>query len=367
MNIFVIAGEPSGDKLSADIMRIMPLVKWSGIGGPLMKGAGLENSFFDYRELSLMGIAEIIPHIPNMVRRINETVRVIEELQPDIVLSVDCPEFSLRVQKKIKQRKVYQGQSIHYVAPSVWAWRPDRARKIARFLDGIICLFPCEPEYFIPHGLKAVFIGHPISQEVAFQGNVQPQKGTVGLFFGSRESEIKRMGPEIARAARIIAQHNADTCFIVPSFSEFKGKIEALLSGLRFEFIFGFQQKYNAMATLERAIITSGTVGLELAVAKVPHVMCYKMSPLTYFVGKLLVDTRFAHLGNILLKREVIPECIQDQCSGEIIAKKFFELSDDKEEFQRIRKLIGCDDPYPPAKKAADFISSLFSSPPRKV
>lgn len=198
LKIFICAAEESGDKLGAPILKSLmkryPHAQIRGIGGEAMREAGLKEQLFSMEELSLMGVFEILPKVPSLVKRINQTTQAILDFQPDIFLTIDGPDFNFRVHKKVKKKGFIKGVQMHCVAPSVWAWREGRAEKIANFLDGLLCLFPFEPEYFEEVGLSAMYMGHPymqkksnlpVKEEIKKEWGVSSRQKTIGLFLGS--------------------------------------------------------------------------------------------------------------------------------------------------------------------------------------
>ncbi len=380
MKIFIIAGEASGDQLGAAVLqslkRIVPEVDIRGIGAEAIINAGLHESLFPMEELSLMGVAEILPEIPHMLKRIRQTVDAIKVYNPDIVLSVDCPEFSLRVQEKLAETSC-RAKRIHMVAPSVWAWRPGRAKKIARFLDGIMCLFPFEPPYFEREGLNAVFIGHTMmgsgildanGANFRFRHMIGNDRKVVGLFFGSRKAEIERCSDIILDAACELRKENPDIYFIAPTIPRWK---EFLEEKFKERFLNGMvltDEKWDSFAACDAAIVVSGTVALEIAVVGVPHVVTYKMNPVTWKVFRRFVKTPFGHLANILLGRESVPEFMQERATSKNIAPAVSKLLSDTEErrlqchdLKNVRSFLMADNKNP-ADVAAGFLIDSISS-----
>ena len=371
--IYIIAGEASGDFLAAQLMRSLkeqnPDCEFYGVGGALMEHEGLR-PLFPMRELSVMGIAEIAPKIFSLLKRINETVRDIEDTQPDVIITVDAPDFSFRVQKKIRKRANTKAKQIHYVAPTVWAWRPGRAKKIAQFLDGLICLFPFEPPFFEKEGLKSIAIGHPMMQSGILEAKAlplgDPDKQKLGVFFGSRHGELNKMGPVLKESVLKIYESNRNIELIVPTLPHLREKIVAMTNDLPMTVHVDANkdQKWRIFKSCDAAIAVSGTVGLELAIANVPHLIAYKMNPITWQIIKRIIRTRFAHLANILLQKEAVPEFIQDNCTADKISEYAFELLDNDNvkafqtrHFDTVRKQMAGDEKA--SDKAAKFIFSF--------
>lgn len=331
--VFIIAGESSGDVLGASLISALkqqhPDIEIRGIGGEKMLAAGLRESLFLMEELSVMGIAEILPRIPKFIGLINKTVQAIKGFNPDVVVTIDSPDFSFRVQKKLKEEKI-SARKIHYVAPTVWAWRPERARKIAQFLDGLICLFPFEVPYFEREGLRAVSVGHPMVTNGVLDGDgekfravhgIDDDVKTLGLFCGSRRREIEMSVPMLCDVVTTLRQKYPDLVCIAPTLPKWQERLEKEFSGVSPVIVTSdAAEKYDAFSACDAAAAVSGTVALEIALAGVPHVLFYKMAPLTWAIVKRVVKTKFAHLGNILLGRMVYPEFIQEDATAENIS-----------------------------------------------
>jgi lipid-A-disaccharide synthase len=269
---------------------------------------------------------------------------------------------------------------IHYVAPTVWAWRPERAAKIAKLYDGLLCLFPFEPPYFENEGMKAAFIGHPLMESGLGQGYGDayrhrlevPQDARVcGLFFGSRRGELRRMGPVLSVAAATLRRAHKDIHFIAPTLPHMKGEVAQMLRGLPFAWKVVVpgedgNEKPGIFATMNMAMATSGTVGLELAVAGVPHIIGYKANPLTAAIIRRKVKVKYAHLANILLDQPAIPEFLQENCTPDNVETAARELLESesrqntqREAFAQVRVMLEGTDKASASDRAADFILNL--------
>ncbi|MCI5059732.1 MAG: lipid-A-disaccharide synthase [Alphaproteobacteria bacterium] len=357
-HIYLIAGEASGDFLGAQLMESLktaqPDIQFSGIGGPLMTAQGLK-SLFPMEELSVMGVAEILPKLPELLKRISQTVEDITQKSPDIVVTIDAPDFSFRVTKRAR-KKTKQTKFVHYVAPTVWAWRPGRAKKISKFLDGLLCLFDFEPSYFEAHGLKSTAVGHPMIESGVLEA--QPLKigadntQNLGVFFGSRRGEIKRIAPLIIQCVEQIIVQKPDIELIIPTLPHLKARVEELVEPLNApcHIVTDKQDKWSLFKACDAAIAVSGTVGLELAAAGVPHVIAYKMNSLTWQVVKRVIKTPYAHLVNIMAGKEIVPEFIQGDARAENIVLCVLELLSGAEkaqaqrvEFEEIQNRLGAD------------------------
>jgi lipid-A-disaccharide synthase len=351
--IFVIAGEASGDLLGADLVQGLkasdPSIEIYGIGGQQLLNAGLPESVFPMEELSVMGVAEIIPKIPQMLLRINQTVAAIESIKPDMVVSIDSPDFSFRVQKKVRAKGLKVKQ-YHYVAPTVWAWREGRAAKISKFLDGILCLFPFEPAYFERVGLKAFYVGHPvieryarsIPREEARRAFEYGEKDDVlGLLLGSRRGEVTKHADIFLPAIKKVL--TPQTKVLVPTLPHVRPLVEqAIFSHFgdtdQFKIVSNPSIQTTYFKAMDRALAVSGTVGLELAVAGVPHIVAYKANALTAKIIKMMVKVKYAHLANIILDKAVVPECIQETCNSDMLSSCLNSLDSvaQRKEFEKL-------------------------------
>lgn len=389
MKFFLIAGEPSGDVIGEKLIRALrlqvPEATFAGVGGPLMESAGM-SLILPMKELTVMGIWEVMMRIPHLWKLMMGIMEEIERQQPDFVITVDFPDFNFILGHKLKRRGEFKGRLVHYVAPTVWAWRPGRAKKIAAYLDGLICLLPFEPPYFEPHGLKSIFIGHPVTQENPLAGKgkrfrearkIPDNARIVGLFFGSREEEFENLGKTIAEAAIYLHERFPDLYIVMPTLQQFEFNLHALTRDLncpKYIVLDNKQEKWDAFSSMEAAIAVSGTVGLELAYADVPHVTVYKTSFLNWVLIRLLVKVKYAHLCNIIVNEGVIPEFLQHKCKPEAIAAKIEEILKGGDEakrqragFAKMRDLLGLDVVDAPSDRAASFILSLKDAPVKVI
>lgn len=371
--IYLIAGEASGDFLGAQLMKALkqyePDIKFSGIGGPLMQREGLK-SLFDMQELSVMGIMEVLPKVGKLLGRIKETAIDILAVNPDIVVTIDAPDFSFRVHQRVRHLTSTPPKLVHYVAPTVWAWRPKRAMKIAGFLDALICLFDFEPAYFEVVGLRSIAVGHPMMESGIQEAEPiligDKSKLNLGIFLGSRRGEIKRVAPKIIKAVKRIHLQYPDIELIVPTLPHLENRVKELILPLDIPCCISTDQndKWGLFKACDVAIAVSGTVGLELAAANVPHVIAYKANPVTAFFIRRMLKTPFVHLANIIAKKEVVPEFIQERCTVENISNTVVRLLDDpslrekqQNKFQEVRERIGSE--KPPSNAAAEYLLSL--------
>lgn len=381
-SFFMLAGEHSGDGLGAALMQGLKArgnVEFVGVGGPLMEAQGLK-SLLPMSELCVMGIWEIVWQLSRLLRLIHGVVEEIEKAQPDAVLMVDLPDFNFRVAKRLKKRGIYKGKIIHYVAPSVWAWRPGRAKAVSAYLDGLMCLFPFEPKYFEKHGLETAYVGHPLitrdpngGEAAAFYAarEITQEETVVGLFFGSREKELDAHAELMIDAVLAVKEDCPDIVVVAPTTDDLEYNVREILKevpGLRSYVVTKPEAKWEAIAACDVAVAVSGTVGLELAYMNVPHVIAYKASTLTYLLVRLLVKVRFAHLANILLDKEVVPEFLQGKCNALSIARGLLQLLKDEERaaeqrknFDALREKLQEDIKRAPQEQAAEFVFEILS------
>ncbi|MCW8861855.1 MAG: lipid-A-disaccharide synthase [Rhodospirillales bacterium] len=339
--IFLIAGEPSGDAIGGRLMAEMKAltggrIRFAGVGGAAMHREGLE-SIFPMSDLSIMGLVEIVPHIPKLLRRINDTVEKVKEVRPDALVTIDAPAFNFKVARRLKGQGV---PLIHYVAPTVWAWRPGRARKIARFLDHLLVLLPFEPPYFEREGLACTFIGHPVIESGADGGDgksfrrkyqIPDEAPLLCLLPGSRFSEISKLLPVFKLTVDELGRRHPRLRVVVPTVDHVADAIrnEINLWPVPAMIIEGTKDKYDAFAAADVALAASGTVAMELAMAGTPTVIAYKVSRLSAFLARRLVRVSHVNLLNILLGREVVPEHLQERCNPATLANAVSRLLDD--------------------------------------
>ncbi len=380
LRVFLTAGEASGDALGARLMAALrqarPDVEFRGVGGPLMAAEGLD-SLFPMEDLAVMGVAEVLPRLPLLMKRIGQTAAAIAHESPAIVVTIDSPDFSFRVVKKLRTMKAPLPRLFHYVAPTVWAWRPGRAAKLARLYDGVICLFPCEPAYFTRAGMQATFAGHSMLEDgwdladasaLRAAYRVPGDRTVIGALFGSRAGEIARTGPQMAQALQAAAAALPGAHILALTLPSRAEQVQDLLRAVPAPatVVTDPAQKWNAFAAMDAALAVSGTVGLELAVAGVPHAICYRMNKLTYALVRPRIRVKYAHLANILLDEPVVPELIQQDCTPDNLTAALLPLLTDggararqKQAFSKIHHLLRGEHAGTPAQQAAAFVLGL--------
>ncbi|MEO3431695.1 lipid-A-disaccharide synthase [Inquilinus sp. CAU 1745] len=348
--VFLIAGEPSGDVLGARLMASLKRaaegeVRFAGVGGERMQAEGLD-SLFPMEELSVMGIAEVLPRLRSLTARIGQTARTALDLSPDIVITIDAPGFNFRVGRKLRGRTF---PLVHYVAPTVWAWRPGRAKKIARFLDHLLVLLPFEPPYFEREGLSTSFVGHPVTESGADSGDGDRFRAIHGIpedapllcvLPGSRRSETSRLLEIFGATVDLLASRFPDLRIVVPTVSWVAGEVSRAVANWAVPTVVvrGDEEKYDAFAAADAGLAASGTVALELAMAGLPSVIGYKMQPATAWIAKRLIRVKYANLVNILLDRPAVPEFLQDNCRPELLAEAIGSLLSDPDAAARQRQ-----------------------------
>lgn len=380
--VYLIAGEPSGDLLASRLMRALKRktggkVRFEGVGGETMAAEGF-HSLFDSSELAVMGLAEVIPSIPRILKRIDETVADIAARKPDVVVTVDSWSFSARVNKKLKALNTGIPQ-IHYVAPQVWAWKKRRARTCGRYIDRLMALLPYEPQYFEPYGLKTDFVGHPVVEGGAAKGDgekfrkehgIAPETPVLCVLPGSRRSETKYLLPVFKEAVAILAEKYPTMRVVVPTVVTVEKTVRDAVSdwALPVDVVTGESARYDAFAASSAALAASGTVALELALARVPYTIAYKMNPISSYLARRLVTGKFANLVNIMANREVVREYLLENCRPALLAAEIERLLENEAyrnaEVDRafdVLKTLGADGEETPSDKAADIVLECAS------
>ncbi|MEL7164420.1 MAG: lipid-A-disaccharide synthase [Pseudomonadota bacterium] len=327
----MLAGEPSGDALGGALMaglrQLSPDVTFDGIGGPLMQAKGLR-SRFDMFELSVMGIAEVLPNYFHLKRRIAETAQAVIDTQPDVLITIDAPDFSFRVAKLVKASS--DVRTVHYVAPTVWAWRPGRAAKIAQYIDHVLALFPFEPPYMTTHGMECDFVGHPVAtvpqatdaQRAAFlaRHGLEAADPLILVLPGSRRGEVARMGPVFGAALERVRRARPGMKLVLPAAGSVAGAVidevrrwpvAPLVLDPRGQDLEAAQaDKLAAFGAADVALATSGTVSLELAAAGTPMVSAFDLHWLSRAIITRMVTTDTGSLVNLVSDTRTVSELI---------------------------------------------------------
>ncbi|MCC5986473.1 MAG: lipid-A-disaccharide synthase [Pararhodobacter sp.] len=346
MNIFLIAGEPSGDRLGGALMdglkELEPGCRFQGVGGPEMAAQGLASQF-PMEELSVMGLAEVLPRYFALNRRIAQTADAIIAARPDVVITIDSPDFCLRVLARVRAARPDQ-PTVHYVAPSVWAWRPGRAARMAPLVDHVLALLPFEPPHMEAAGMSCEFVGHPVvAEKLASTGQALDFRARHGIdaapmvlvLPGSRKGEVERLAPRFGEALRrALAAHPAARV-VVPAVASQAARLRELAAGWPGKPLVldagevPQEEKRAAFAAADVALAASGTVSLELAANAVPMVIAYDFNPLTRALMKRLALVDTVTLVNLVSQTRAIPECILHDCQPGPIAAALSRLMAD--------------------------------------
>ena len=329
--IYIIAGEASGDVLGARLIAALrkarPDLSFAGIGGERMAEQGMP-SLFDYRELALMGLLEVLPRIRQLKRRLQETEADIIARQPALLVTIDSPGFTLRIAEAVKPRGI---RVMHYVAPQVWAWRPGRVKKLKQKIDHLLCLLPFEPAFFEAAGIPVSFVGHPVLESGVDRGDAARFRARHGLATqdqpliimpGSRRIEATRLLPIFGAALQAALARNTALRPVIPVSSVVAPLVRAAAAEwpaapILIEDLADKHDAFAAAAENGAGLIKSGTSSLEMAVAGVPHIVAYRVNPVTAAIARRLIKVPHASLVNLLCAREVVPECIQENCTPE--------------------------------------------------
>ncbi|UWR08872.1 lipid-A-disaccharide synthase [Ruegeria sp. B32] len=347
MRVFLVAGEPSGDRLGGALMEglksLVPDIEFDGVGGPLMQAQGLV-SRFPMSELSVMGLVEVLPKFFHLKRRIAETAQAVLDTQPDVLITIDSPDFSLRVAKQVKTRSNIR--TVHYVAPSVWAWRPKRADKMAKVIDHVLALLPFEPPYMENAGMECDFVGHPVASEpVATDAQIAQFRADHGLgdapillaLPGSRRGEVDRLAPVFGAALDLYLKDRPDMRVVVPAVAHVADTVAAHVRSWPGQPVVvdprniatdqAVASKRAAFAAAEIALAASGTVSLELAAQSTPMVIAYKLTWLTQKIAERMVKLDTVTLVNLVSETRTVPECLLDDCTPEAISAALASVS----------------------------------------
>lgn len=346
MKFFLIAGEPSGDNLGAALMaglkQLVPDVRFLGVGGPAMEAQGLE-SRFPMEELSVMGIWEVLPKYRALKARITETARAVAEENPDALITIDSPDFCLRVAREA--RALNPGlRTIHYVAPSVWAWRPGRAKKMAEVIDHVLAILPFEPPLMQAAGMSCDFVGHPIVAEpVAGEAEARafreaqgigPDQPLILCLPGSRRSEVSRLGPRFDEALMRLRDRVPEIRVVIPTVRGVSGLVRDMAKRWPSAPIVveNDDEKRAAFAAADLALAASGTVSLDLAANNVPMVIGYDVAPLSRMIIRMMLKTDTVTLVNLVSDTRVVPEFLGADCDPGPMSQALFCLIEHPED-----------------------------------
>ena len=327
--IFVLTGEPSGDKLASTLISRLKLenseIEYLSVGGTHLKNLGIK-SIYDLKEITYLGFTSVLLNIFRIKSKINKTVEEIVKFNPDILLSVDSPDFTLRVAEKVKKinSKI---KTIHYVAPQVWVWRKNRVKKIKKFIDHILLLFEFEKKYFDEENINNTFVGHPLIEinqnNKTIIDNILPKnKKIISIFPGSRNSETNVLLPILLDFIKLMNKKHNEYFFYIHATEENKSLILEHVKKYNFDNIDIVSDENIKSEILSKSIFAvskSGTVSLQICNFNVPSIIIYKLSFINFMIFKMLVNVKFANIINIINNREIIPELLQKECNADEI------------------------------------------------
>ncbi len=339
--IFILTGEPSGDKLASKVIfkikNSNQNIEYLSVGGEHLKSLGIK-SLYDLKEVTYLGFTKVLFNIFKIKKKIDETVNKIIEFNPDILFSVDSPDFTLRVAEKVK--KINSSiKTIHFVAPQVWVWREHRVKKLKSFLDHVLLLFQFEKKYFDKENIQSTFTGHPLLEnneksKIDIYHIIKDHKKIISIFPGSRQSEIDVLLPILTDFIKIMNEKYKDFFYVFHSTTENKKLIQNSLIKECFkncDAISDEKIKSEILKSSIFAVAKSGTISLEICNAKVPSVIIYKMSSINFFIVKILVKVKFANIINIAANEEIIPELLQSNCNSKNIFNNVDRLLEDNQ------------------------------------
>lgn len=336
LHIGILAGESSGDILGAGLMQALlqlhPDVRFTGIGGPLMQAHGLV-SRVPMERLSVMGFIEPLKRLPELLRIRRDIVRHFGNHKPDVFIGIDSPDFNLGVESRLREQGI---RTVHYVSPSVWAWRQRRIRKITEAADLVLTLFPFEADFYRQHKVPVRFVGHPLADAIPLEPDLLQARAALGLnstetvvalLPGSRQGEVARMGPVFLQTAVLLAQQNPGTRFLLPcANAERKQQLLKLLPGSLDSLRLLDGQSRVAMAAADVVLLASGTAALEAMLLKKPMLVCYKMAPLSHALISRMLKVPYFSLPNLLAGERLVEELVQDEVNADNLMEKVQKL-----------------------------------------
>ena len=357
LTVALVAGEASGDILGAGLMQALkarhPDVRFIGIGGPRMEAQGLR-SYFPLERLAVMGLVEVLGRLPELLARRKRLLKTFLDVRPDVFIGIDAPDFNLDLALKLRRNGI---KTVHYVSPSVWAWRQNRVLKIRDACDLMLTLFPFEAKFYDAHQVAVRFVGHPLADAIplvpdraAARAELKlPQDGlVVALMPGSRGGEVGRLGPLFLAAAERLRSMRPGIRFVVPCASpERRAQLEQILAGRDLPLTLLDGQSHAALAACNAVLIASGTATLEALLYKRPMVVAYSVAPLTFRILKRMVKSPYVALPNLLAQRLLVPELLQDAATPDAMARLLSPLLDNgdvqTEGFDAIHRTLRCD------------------------
>jgi len=373
LRIALVAGEASGDILGSGLMRAIkarhPDAEFIGVGGPLMEAQGM-TSYFPMERLSVMGLVEVLGRLKELLARRKLLIQTLIDEKPDVFIGIDAPDFTLNIELKLRQAGI---KTVHYVSPSVWAWRQKRVLKIREGCDLMLTLLPFEARFYEEQGVPVRFVGHPLADTIPLQADQLAARAALGLgegpvvalMPGSRGGEVGRLGALFFDAAERLVAVRPDIRFVLPCASpQRREQIEQLLQGRELPLTLLDGQSHVALAACNAVLIASGTATLEALLYKRPMVVAYRLAPLTYWILKRMVKSPYVSLPNLLAQRLLVPELLQDAATAEGLAQTLLPLLDNGDAqtagFDAIHRTLRRD----ASNQAAEAVLNLIGATP---
>ncbi|MET0126065.1 MAG: lipid-A-disaccharide synthase [Pseudomonas caspiana] len=369
LRVALVAGEASGDILGSGLMRAIkarhPQVEFIGVGGPLMEAEGMA-SFFPMERLSVMGLVEVLGRLRELLAKRKALIQTLIEQKPDVFIGIDAPDFTLNIELQLRRAGI---KTVHYVSPSVWAWRQKRVLKIREGCDLMLTLLPFEARFYEEKGVPVRFVGHPLADTIPLQADRAAARAELGLgdgplvalMPGSRGGEVGHLGSLFFDAAERLQAVRPEVKFVLPCASpQRRAQIEQLLQGRDLQVLLLDGRSHVALAACDAVLIASGTATLEALLYKRPMVVAYRMAPLTFWILKRLVKSPYVSLPNLLAQRLLVPELLQDDATADALVQQLLPLLDDglvqTEGFDEIHRTLRRDASNQAAEAVLDLI-----------
>ncbi|MDO7910827.1 lipid-A-disaccharide synthase [Pseudomonas sp. 22-AL-CL-001] len=366
--VALVAGEASGDILGSGLMRALkarhPDVRFIGVGGPLMEAEGLVSSF-PMERLAVMGLVEVLGRLRELLKRRKALVADLIAQRPDVFIGIDAPDFNLDIELKLRRAGI---KTVHYVSPSVWAWRQKRVLKIREGCDLMLTLLPFEARFYEEQGVPVRFVGHPLADTIALSADREAARAELGLgdgpvvalMPGSRGGEVGRLGALFLDTARLLVERVPNLRFVVPCANAARrAQLEQMLAGRELPVTLLDGRSHQALAACDAVLIASGTATLEALLYKRPMVVAYRLSPVTFWILKRMVKSPYVSLPNLLAQRMLVPELLQDAATEQALAQALLPLLADgrgqTEHFEQIHHSLRRD----ASNQAADAVLAL--------
>ena len=358
LKVALVAGEASGDILGAGLMQALrkqhPQIEFIGVGGPLMEAQGL-TSYFPMERLSIMGLVEVLGRLPELLSRRKRLIATLKAQQPDVFIGIDAPDFNLTIELQLRAAGI---KTVHYVSPSVWAWRQKRVFKIRQGCDLMLTLLPFEAQFYQEHQVPVLFVGHPLADSIAMQHDPVPAREQLGLPLdaevvallpGSRGGEVAKLGALFVETARYLLAEKPQLRFVIPAANQARREqlaaILAEMPNLPIQILDG--QSQTALQACDAVLIASGTATLEAMLFKKPMVVAYKLAPVSHWLLKKMVKSPYISLPNLLANDMLVPEFIQDSATpkalGDAVLAQLRDGSEQTQRFAQLHESLRCD------------------------